>query len=159
MLFFEGLLVLLTLLLNRCHECISIKIYLLAKIVIFILNFLQSLLLGRVLVRRVLVDLRLLFRIDAIFLLAQHRDRLLVLVGIVRLQALYRFVNLCTFLFVFALYLTLLYNFVLGLLLDELVDCELLLLLEGFELNSAIIEDFLDLWVQVFEVLLELPFH
>lgn len=82
-----------------------------------------------------------------------------MLVWVVRLQALYRFVNLRTFLFIFALYLTLLHNFIFGLLLDELVDGELLLLLEGFEFNPAIVEDFLDLWVQIFEVLLELPFH
>ena len=89
MLFFEGLLVLLALLLYCRQECVGIKIYLLAKIVIFILNFLQSLLFGLVLFSSVLVDLRLLLGVDAFFLLVQHRDCLFVLVGVVRLQALY----------------------------------------------------------------------
>ena len=59
----------LALLLDGGEECVGVKIYLLAEIVVLVLDFLKSLLLGHVLVRDELVDLRLLLRVDAFFLL------------------------------------------------------------------------------------------
>jgi len=133
LLLFNCLLVLLLFLLYGCQECVRIKINLLAKIVKFIFDFLQSLLLGHILFLDKFFNIGLLVLIDSFFLLIQHQDGLFVLVRIFCLQTLYRFVNVSTSLFEFTLNLSLLYNFVLGLQLNKLVNGLFFLLLESFK--------------------------
>lgn len=74
-------------------------------------------------------------------------------------QTFYGFVDISYSFFVLALYLPLLNNLAFILLLNKLVYRLLLLLLKALQLSLAIVEDFLDLWVQILQVLLKFPLH
>lgn len=149
----------LSLLLYCSKKSICIKIDLLTKSIVLVLDLLQAFLFGIILILHKLLNLTLLLRRQALLLLVKHRNGLLMLLRIVLLQTLDRLLDVSLSFFVLALYFPLLHNLFLCLLLDELVDGEFFLLLQRFEFNFAIIEDLLDFWVEIFEVFLEFPLH
>ena len=79
--------------------------------------------------------------------------------GVVIRQTLYGFVDVSYSFLVLALNLPLRNNLALVLLLNELIDRLLFLLLETLQLSLAIVEDLLDLWIQVLQILFKLPLH
>ena len=79
--------------------------------------------------------------------------------GVVIRQTLYGFVDVSHSFLVLALNLPLRNNLALVLLLNELIDRLLFLLLETLQLSLAIVEDLLDLWIQVLQILFKLPLH
>ena len=149
----------LSLLLYCSKKSICIKIDLLTKSIVLVLDLLQAFLFGIILILYKLLNLTLLLRRQALLLLVKHRNGLLMLLRIVLLQTLDRLLDVSLSFFVLALYFPLLDNLFLCLLLDELVDGEFFFLLQHFEFNFAIIEDFLDFWIEIFEVFLEFPLH
>lgn len=78
---------------------------------------------------------------------------------VVILQTLYGFVDVSNSFLVFALDLPLRNYLALVLLLNELIDRLLFLLLKTLQLSFAIVEDLLDLWIQVLQILFKLPLH
>ena len=142
-LFFKSFLIKLSFLLNCCQEGVGIKINLLAKRVVLIFDLLQTLFLCIILFLNKLANFFLFIFVYILFLRIEHQNCFLMLLRIILLQTLHRFIDISYFLFVFAFNLSLLHNFIFSLLFDELIDGHLLLLLETFKLNFAIIKNFL----------------
>lgn len=158
-LFFKGLFVQLLLLLDGAEEGACIDVDLLAELVIFIFYILKTLLLCQILLFYEILKLSLLLLVDSFLLLVEHWYSLLVCFRIIVRQTFYGFVDISYSFFVLALYLPLLNNLAFILLLNKLVYRLLLLLLKALQLSLAIVEDFLDLWVQILQVLLKFPLH
>jgi len=75
------------------------------------------------------------------------------------LQTFDRFIDVSHLFLEFTLNLSLRYYFIFCLLFNKFVNIVLFLLLKWFKLDFTIVENFLNFWIQVLQILLELSFH